>query len=162
MSVAIGYSCIGIEAHPCIKLCQTTYERRHLRHVGYAVDAYGENVRSKSVQKLHDILSQHIMTIRRRDAETEHNGQLGSNTLGFFYGDASDFYIKDGFDEQGIHATIGKCLYLLGISSMESGSKFHLLSFLLFAYKSTACGTDAANHVAGFVWRTEFVGTLTS
>ena len=101
------------------------------------------------------------MAIGCRDAEAEHDGQLGGYLPCCLNGDAGILHIEDGFDKQGVNASICQCLNLLFISLTESGSKLFPIPFFLFTHKGTAGGANASCHKTGFVRRAELVGTLT-
>ena len=67
---------IGINADLEAERCQLINQGRHLWNIRQAIDANREyTILIEGADKLDDALAQHIMTIRRRYRETEHDRQ---------------------------------------------------------------------------------------
>ena len=80
-------------------------------------------------------MTEHVVAVGCGDAEAEHDGQLGGDSVGGIDGDAGILNVEDGLDEQCIDTTVGESTDLL---------------FVGFAQKVGAAwgtGTDTVTHL---------------
>ena len=164
LAFPVGHSCVGIGGDAIgIASAELLQERQHFADIGVAVDAHGEEVTRKGVKEVEDALTEHVVAVGGTDGETEHDGKLFPFLLHRFLcgfdGLTGILYIEDGLNEEGIHAAVDECIYLLAVGGFERV----FIQSRLFAC-AHACGfagrTDAAQDIAGFFFCGEVIGCL--
>ena len=72
-------------------------------------------------EKFNDVLAKHVVTVGRSNAEAEHDGQCGSDALGFLEGNAGVVGIEDSLDKQEVDAAVAQGFNLFGVGGAEVG-----------------------------------------